>query len=290
MEQSGSAINAGDCEIMRRTVRRGPSPLAAHCMQRPFSCRRPNLIAILSDIHGNLEALEAVLRDINSRGIKDIVCIGDVVGYGVNPRECIKHAANFKLAVRGNHEDALLFIAMDFNPEAAVSVEWTRNALNDKNCDKSENHALWNFIGGLKEKFEEGEYIYLHGSPRIPTREYVRPSDIRDDDKMTEIFALIKHVCFCGHTHEPGVITDERRFISPQIVGSKYQIDQRKCIINVGSVGQPRDKDNRACYVTFDGKTVEFKRVSYNFEATMAKILAVKELPRQLATRLKSGR
>ncbi|MDQ7780229.1 MAG: metallophosphoesterase family protein, partial [Planctomycetota bacterium] len=165
--------------------------------------------AIVSDIHGNLEALEAVLIDIQTQQVDEILCLGDVLGYGPNPRECVEKAGIFKFALRGNHEAAVLFIAMDFNVDASQSIEWTRAQLNSKQCPKEKNHALWNFLGGLtdSQSSPDGNVMYVHGSPRMPTREYIRPVDGSDESKMLEIYAAMQHVCFNGHTHEPGVFT-----------------------------------------------------------------------------------
>ncbi len=248
------------------------------------------MFAIVSDIHANIEALEAVLRDIESQGVTEICCLGDIIGYGPNPRECIEHAIQWKFSIRGNHEDALLFLATDFNLEAAQAIEWTRSQLNSKQHEKSRNHDLWNFLGSLGERIDEDGIVYVHGSPRQPTREYVRPSDVHDKEKMGEIFDMIDHLCFVGHTHEPGIFTPEGKFLFPKSIGLKCKVDKGKFLVNVGSVGQSRDRDNRACYVTTDGEMLWFHRVEYDFQTTMRKIGAIKELPPHLALRLKDGR
>lgn len=248
------------------------------------------MFAIVSDIHANIEALTNVLRDIESKGITDIVCLGDVVGYGPNPRECIEKAMEWRFTIRGNHEDALLFLATDFNLEAAQAIEWTRNQINSKQFEKTRNHELWNFLGALGERVDENGIVFVHGSPRQPTREYVRPADAHDKEKMGEIFDMIDHLCFVGHTHEPGVFTQEGKFLFPKAIGYKHNVSKGKFLINVGSVGQSRDRDPRSCYVTCDGETVQFHRVEYDFQITMKKIGQIKELPTHLALRLKDGR
>jgi predicted phosphodiesterase len=246
--------------------------------------------AILSDIHANLEAFQAVLKNIEKRGVDEIVCLGDVVGYGPDPRECIKLAMDFGFCLRGNHEDALLFIAADFNIEAAQSIDWTRDQLNCRDYPRQENHALWNFLGDLTDKRVEGDVLYVHGSPRVPTREYVRPVDVHDPRKMAQIFEMIEHICFCGHTHEPGIFTEAGKFYFPRLLNNVYHVSSEKCLINVGSVGQPRDRDPRACYVVFDGQKVEYVRVSYDVKRTMVKIKRAQGLADVLAMRLAKGR
>lgn len=247
--------------------------------------------AIVSDIHGNLEALEAVLRDIESQGITETVCLGDIIGYGPDPRECVKRSMLLGFSLQGNHEEALLFQAIDFNIDARASIEWTREELNSRKFSMDENHNLWNFLGELLISRTEDDVMYVHGSPRIPTREYVLPQDIYNAAKMEEIFGQIGRVCFCGHTHQPGVFTDDFKFFFPQLVENALTLEDKKYLINVGSVGQPRDGDNRACYVVFDGdKKVTFRRVSYDIDTTIQKVLKTGKLSQRLAERLRRGK
>ncbi len=250
-------------------------------------------IALISDLHSNIEALEAVLQDINSQGIEDIFCLGDLIGYGPNPRDMLKHAFNWKWSLRGNHEDALLFLSLDFNPAAAQAIDWTRNQLNDANASKDENHRMWNYLGDLPDIIEDDGVTYLHASPRNRTKEYVHPHDVEDKEMMEEIFSMFKHVCFCGHTHEPGVFTENFKFYPPRAVANKMKLaDRRKYYVNIGSVGQPRDRDTRSCYVVFDpeAQVVEFRRVDYEFRKTMDKIFAITDIPRRFGERLEVGR
>ncbi|MEK7448831.1 MAG: metallophosphoesterase family protein [Planctomycetota bacterium] len=250
--------------------------------------------AIISDIHANLEAFEAVLKDIKRRQISDIICLGDVIGYGPNPRECLKLARDFKISLRGNHEEAVLFISIAFREDAALAVEWTRTMINSTDYDKTENHSFWDWLGDRPRLDELDDKLFVHGTPREPTREYLRAADLVNREKMTENFDLIRHVCFCGHTHEPGVFVEEpdgqKKHHSLKELKNVYRIDSRKCIINVGAVGQPRDGDNRACYVTVTDKTVTYHRIPYDYKLTMKKIMDTKILPGVLASRLELGR
>jgi diadenosine tetraphosphatase ApaH/serine/threonine PP2A family protein phosphatase len=248
--------------------------------------------AVISDLHSNIEALEAVLKDIASQGIEDVICLGDMIGYGPNPREVLKHAANWRFNLRGNHEDALLFLALDFNPDAARAIEWTRDQINDQSKEQGENHQMWNFLGDLPDHKQENGTLWLHASPRHYTKEYVRPGDVKDRPKMEEIFSLIEHLCFGGHTHEPGVFTEDMKFYPPRAFANKMKLtDNRKYFVNIGSVGQPRDRDTRSCYVTVDDAgVVEFRRVEYDYRATMQKIYATNFIPRRFGERLGQGR
>ncbi len=249
------------------------------------------MFAIISDIHANIEALEVVKADIDAKGITEILCLGDIIGYGPNPREAIKIARLARFSLLGNHEEAVLFHAEDFNAKARKAIDWTREQLNNS-TDKEENYSLWDYLGDLKKDVTEGDVLYVHGSPRQPTREYVLPNDIKDVEKMSEIFEGFEALCFCGHTHIPGVFSEGgQKFSYSRQLKNEYVLDRKeKVLINVGSVGQPRDADNRACYVTIDGELLRWHRLEYDFQATMAKIRNTPELADYLAERLRDGR
>ncbi len=249
-------------------------------------------IAIVSDIHGNVEALEVVLADIKRKMIGNIVCLGDIIGYGPNPRECLQALMDCKVVLMGNHEEAVLYYGEDFNPKAREAIDWTRDQLNRPDCPKEENYDLWNFLGVMEQIVETDEAMFVHASPRDPTKEYVTPDDTRKNkDKLRDIFTHFDRVCFIGHSHIPGVYTQELRYIDPKTIGSEYRLEEgRKVLINVGAVGQPRDGDPRASYVTFDGSKIKFHRLEYDFNKTMEKIRKIPRLPDYLADRLAQGR
>ncbi len=246
--------------------------------------------ALISDIHGNLEALEAVLSDIRGRGITEIYCLGDVVGYGPNPAECIDLVMGLDMCLLGNHDQAALFDPVGFNAAAERSIFWTRSVLERSSGARAERR--WDFLGELNRRHrdEETRTLYVHGSARNPLNEYVFPDDIYNQVKMEKIFALIEKNCFQGHTHIPGVFTDTLNFLEPEQIGFKYRLGAGKVMINVGSVGQPRNNDPRSSYVTVSGDTVEFHRVPYDVEKTIAKIYAIPELDNFLGDRLRDGR
>lgn len=244
--------------------------------------------AIVSDVHGNAEALKAVLEDIDKRGITEIFSLGDLVGYGPEPEKCIELARNFKISLCGNHEAAILFDSEGFSKRAKDAVEWTRGALEKMPAVKGDP---FEFIGSLARRHTEGELIYVHGSPREPVQEYIFPTDVKRVTKMKSIFSRIKTVCFVGHTHYAGVLTDSREFFQPPELCNIYVVDpQVKAIINVGSVGQPRDSNPKAGYVTFDGDTVVFHRVDYDVQKTTDMIINAQGLDDSLGTRLLSGK
>lgn len=245
--------------------------------------------AILSDIHANLEALDAVQADIAGQSVEAIYCLGDVVGYGPDPVECLRRSMDWAVVVLGNHDQAVLFDPAGFSPNAERAVLWTRRTFEQLRWD-----AGFEFLAARPRTFPDGDTLYVHGSPRQPTNEYVFPEDVYNTRKMENIAGLFGKQCFCGHTHVPGVFvaTDSGSwtFYSPEEIDGTWRFDGRKTLVNVGSVGQPRDNNWRACYVLLDGPTLTFRRVEYNVEATVRKIHANPDLADFLGDRLRDGR
>ena len=248
--------------------------------------------AIISDVHSNLEAFQAALDDIKRRGVSDIICLGDLVGYGPDPCPCIDMAAEFRLCLLGNHEEAVLFEAQTqgFNPRATGAVKWTAKQFDMLGDDREANARRWDFMGAMPRTYSGNGTLLVHGSPSDPTREYIYTTDVRNPNKMERIFSQIEHLCFVGHTHVPGIWTEDMTYRSPEELDYVYRITSNKTVINVGSVGQPRDNDPRACYILFDGTVVRFIKVKYDVETTVRKIYAIKELDRSLGDRLREGR
>ena len=245
--------------------------------------------AIISDLHSNMAALSVVLEDIRSKGITEIVCLGDVVGYGPEPEECLDLAQSWKQTLLGNHEEAILTDAANFNIRARDAINWTRKKL-DLDSEDPAKMARWTFLEKLVPMQQVGDVLYVHGSPRAPTTEYIVPRDGQDKRKMTDIFNRFDRICFVGHSHIPGVYTADG-FLSPKDLCDIYMCEPgKKALVNVGSVGQPRDGDVRASYVTFDGESVVFRRIPYDIERTANKIYAIPELDRFLGDRLKEGK
>lgn len=243
--------------------------------------------AILSDIHGNLEALECVLADIQKLGIDRIFCLGDIIGYGPNPRECIDRCREFDVCLLGNHDNGALFDPDGFSRGAEQAIFWTRGEL--ENSDVAGCTDRWDFLAQLPRTYRDGDLMFVHGSARNPLEEYVFPEDIYNQRKIDRIFGFIQKYCFQGHTHVPGVFTENCRFYSPTDISNQYQLGDQKLMINVGSVGQPRDNDPRSCYVVLSGNEIEYRRVEYPFEKTKEKILNIEELDNFLGERLVIG-
>jgi diadenosine tetraphosphatase ApaH/serine/threonine PP2A family protein phosphatase len=253
------------------------------------------MIAIVSDIHSNLEALRAVLADIERQSADAIYCLGDVVGYGPNPRECLDLAQSFRVTVLGNHDQGALFDPLGFCGAAERAIFWTREQLETSPEPEEVRQRRWEFLASCPFRYREDDVLFVHGSARNPLNEYVFPEDVYHHRKIERLFALVERCCFQGHTHVPGVFGEEDgeqrfQFHSPAQIGHTYRLDGRKVLCNVGSVGQPRDGDPRSCYVLFDGETIRWRRVEYDIEATRSKIHSIPELDPELGDRLRGGR
>ena len=246
--------------------------------------------AVISDVHSNFESLEAVLADIDAQGITEIYCLGDIVGYGPNPCECIDLVMKCDVCLLGNHDQGALFDPEGFNTGAERAIFWTREQLENPKNGSNVNARRWDFLGELPRNRREEDRLFVHGSARNPLNEYVFPEDIYNQRKMEKIFALIERKCFQGHTHVPGVFTEGLRFHSPEEIDHEYRFGDEKIMVNVGSVGQPRDGDSRSCYVVLEDEVLRFRRVGYDIDKTIQKIYDIPELDNFLGDRLREGR
>ena len=237
--------------------------------------------AIIADIHANLEAFQVVLEDTKKQGCTHYVCLGDVVGYNANPRECLEIVRQMGMpCVKGNHDEyCSTEDALDgFNPAAAEAVNWTRAQL-------SEDGKQW--LRDLKYVRMVQTFTIVHATLDGPQRwGYVF-------DKLAAAASFPyqnTQVCFFGHTHVP--VAFMRDSVVRGGTYSKFKMEPRKkYFVNVGAVGQPRDSNPKAAYVVFDPRegTIELRRLDYDIPAAQKKILAV-GLPPRLAERLAYGR
>jgi len=240
--------------------------------------------AIISDIHGNLEALSAVLKDIRRRRADRIFCLGDIVGYYPNPRQCIELiGAHASRCVAGNHDYAAIekTDTSCFTYFAFSAMEWTKQNLTEADKD---------FLRALPLTHEEEDMFLVHSSPCDPERfSYVFPDN---EYSVIEAFShLTRHVNFIGHTHWPSIMYQEGDRV---ILHSEATVGvEEDCLylVNVGSVGQPRDFDSKSCYAMYDTdkKVISLHRVSYNYRITQKKIRE-NGLHAFLAERLEKGR
>ena len=246
--------------------------------------------AVISDIHGNLEALSAVLDDIQQQGVSEVFCLGDIIGYGPNPRQCLDQVLKFAVCILGNHDQAALFDPDGFNPVAFQAILWTREQLEGNQANAGDGTRRWDFLGELPRSYRDGNSLFVHGSPRDPTNEYVFPEHVYNQRMMENLFSRFERFSFQGHTHIPGVFTAGLDFLSPKECDYEYRLTDDKAMINVGSVGQPRDSDPRACYVVLTDELVTFRRVEYPLDITAEKIYAIPDLNNMLGDRLREGR
>lgn len=239
--------------------------------------------AIISDIHSNLEALQAVVKDIKKRRIKRIFCVGDIVGYGANPNECVDICfKEAKIIVAGNHDWAVLgkTDVSAFNPIAAEAVRWTQEQVSKASVKKLEK---------LKISASIGDLLLVHASPKNPEN-WGYLFSIEQFKSHFRFFSV--NLCFIGHSHIPQAVFQDANSYTDIIRDNPFPIiAKRKYIVNVGSVGQPRDLDPRASYVIYDGNknTIEIIRLEYNIPLAQQKILDA-GLPDTLADRLLTGR
>jgi diadenosine tetraphosphatase ApaH/serine/threonine PP2A family protein phosphatase len=237
--------------------------------------------AILSDIHGNLEALEAVLAHAAPRA-DDVLVLGDVVGYGADPVACIERVAErAHTVVAGNHEHGVAgLLALDwFNDRARVAAEWTRRRLDH-------DHLAWLATRPLIAELDDATLV--HASPAHPAEwDYL----VSAEDGYEAFAAFATRVCFVGHSHRAGAwsVGSSGRVHEPGARAIDFERG-RRYLINVGSVGQPRDGDPRAAYAVWDvaGRRVTIERVPYDLVTAQRKILRA-GLPRFLAERLPIG-
>ena len=245
--------------------------------------------ALISDLHSNLEAMEAVLQRIDQLGVREIACLGDIVGYGADPLRVTQLVMQrCKWTLQGNHDWGLFNELDDFNPLAREALFFTRASLKPAFL-RPARKAAWEFLRNLPDRMQDHGFAFFHGSPRDPVMEYVLKSDgFLEPDKMQQLFALLDRPCFVGHTHWPGVHGPDYRFTQATDEQREFKLTG-PCIVNVGSVGQPRDGDPRASFAVVNDDRVEIHRVPYDFRRTQAKILAAGLHP-ALAERLARGK
>lgn len=247
--------------------------------------------AIISDLHSNTEALTKVFEDIESQDVDDVICLGDIVGYGPEPRPVLEMTMKkVRVSLMGNHDEAVLKGAQNFNAWAREAIDWTREEIQIKDGKETDR---WEYLKRMPLRFQTNGLYFVHGSPRQPTIEYILREDIYNGayDKFDEIFASFEKCLFVGHSHTPCIINEDLEYVTPGEIEHNftYTRDKRKVIVNVGSVGQPRDNDPRSCYVIIDNNTIRFRRVEYDVDSVVAKIKAVERLSDNLGLRLKKG-
>lgn len=245
------------------------------------------LLAILSDIHANREAFEAVLATAASAGAERFVLLGDIVGYGADPEWCAERAmalsATGAIVLRGNHDDAIGNPSASMNPTAMLALEWTRRQLGGKTRA---------FLAALPFKASEGDCLFVHADASAPGNwNYVLDAS----DAGQHLAACETHVSFCGHVHKPALYCTapggKVTHFCPVAATPVPLLPQRRWLAVMGAVGQPRDGNPAAAFALYDTESAElrFLRVGYDIETAAQKIRAA-GLPASLADRLFRGR
>jgi diadenosine tetraphosphatase ApaH/serine/threonine PP2A family protein phosphatase len=239
-------------------------------------------VAVISDVHANYQALEAVLKEIDAARVDAVWCLGDTVGYGPRPNECcdvVRDRAAHCLV--GNHDLVVLgeLTVSEFNDEAAAAAIWTAEVLTP------ESRA---FLASLKPSGEVDGVDLFHASARDPVWEYV----LTEEAARATLELSSAPLVLVGHSHVALAITATNGRVGggPARGGSKVTLDGRRLLLNPGSVGQPRDGDPRAAWLLLDleERFAEFRRVPYSIERTQAE-MRERGLPKALAARLERG-
>ena len=234
--------------------------------------------AIISDIHANATALDSVMSDANAQEVTNFVCLGDIVGYGPDPSECVSRMQELNcITIKGNHDEYVddSYDLSSFNEEATEALLWTRSQLST---------AQKEWLASLPYTRRLGRNSLVHASLDQPDKWHYLTNRLDASLLLKNQKSLIT---FCGHTHRP-MIFEYAQESARKVESTTIEINaSSKYIINVGSVGQPRDGDQRSCYVIFDriARTVEFRRVAYDIYITQNRIRN-SSLPNSLAQRL----
>lgn len=231
----------------------------------------PMLYGICSDIHSNATAFKAVLASMESYGVERRICLGDLVGYGPDVNECVKLASeNMDACIVGNHDSVAMGweSCAGFNPYARKAIEWTQNQLSMESKE---------YMGKLPYIFEEDEICFVHASPLSPA-DWVYITDLEDALDAFDHFS--GKYCFVGHTHSPVIVAMcEGETAIPKVVEDlHYTLEPgERLLVNVGSVGQPRDRDPKASWCLFDTETetVRIIRVKYDIAETQNRMRAL---------------
>ena len=243
-------------------------------------------IAFISDIHGNLEALNAVLDKIYAEGADTIICLGDIVGYGPNPKECLEIIREREIqCIKGNHDDYVsqmfeLDIMARLRDDVKKSIEWTQAQLDFDDLG---------WLAKLPQSMAADDFNIVHGANTPDPYRYCR-----DEASIQLNFQYQEpQLSFCGHSHSPliGVLRPDAEMPIVDYIRRQTIDPNTKVLVNIGSVGQPRDSDNRACFVFFEyeDRTISLTRVPYDVQTTQEKIIEA-GLPEKFSLRLERGK
>ena len=237
--------------------------------------------AVISDVHANIEALRAVLNEIRNKKITDILFLGDAVGYGPDPDECVEVlTSECKVLIAGNHDRAAIGLTdiEFFTPYARAAIEWTKEMITEKTISILKDLPV-------SKEIEDNKILLVHSTPKEP-EEWHYLLSLWDAEINFHYFE--NKICLLGHSHRPSII---ERLPSGEMIAYRDEAmigDAERYMINAGSVGQPRDGDPMACYVVIDDESVKLYRVEYDIKKTQDKMRRA-GLPIQLIERLARG-
>ncbi|MCE9582899.1 MAG: metallophosphoesterase family protein [Planctomycetes bacterium] len=257
--------------------------------------------AVLSCIHGNLEALEAVLEDAAKQAVERTVCLGDMVGFGADPAACVERViSSCEWCLEGDFEERLLMARgnklKNFNPAARNHMRWNAKQLAPGVFPGARRTGMlntWAWLASLTPRRVEESALFVHGTPDDPLHEWLNISEATGigPKGLQKQLKHVDGVCMHGHTHQPCVIMESGECMWPPSADWEYVLEPgKKVLINVGSVGQPRDEDPRACYAIIEDGSVRIRRVEYDIQRAAGKIRAEKSLDPRFAERLFIGR
>jgi diadenosine tetraphosphatase ApaH/serine/threonine PP2A family protein phosphatase len=248
-------------------------------------------IAIFSDIHSNIEALSVFREDVKQQGVDKMICLGDVIGYGANPNECCEIVRDLaEVTLLGNHDTATLgLMSTEYYYESAqLAIDWTRSELKRENLE-------WLASCPYSTVVPEADAGFFHGAPFLPSNfYYVITNQHAQTLGSQDFFEKLRNVTFIGHAHMTRMFefsADKAVEFHGDHLPNGGEANGSKFVINVGSVGQPRDRDPRGCYVVFDSekRSVEFRRFEYDIKTAANKIMAT-PLDPEFGKRLYEGR
>ena len=255
--------------------------------------------ALIACIHGNLVALEAVLKDIALESVDEIVCLGDMVGFGPDVIECVDLVRErCAWSLRGDHDLRLSNDPENANRALLKSLARERRLLLPLPSSTAELRERWAWLVNLSPRKSEHNALFVHGSPRDPQFEFLLAEDfllvgVTASIKAEMAFVFDEPVCFCAHTGHPGIVSSGAVWKKPSDLENSRALikSAEKTIVNVGAVGQPRDGDPRSCYVVWDDveHTITFHRVPYDLVATKKRFDRAPELGAHFFDRLERG-
>jgi diadenosine tetraphosphatase ApaH/serine/threonine PP2A family protein phosphatase len=241
------------------------------------------IYGFFSDIHSNLPALEAVLLSMQQNGVEKHICLGDIVGYGPHPEECVAKIRKVSACtILGNHDNVMIGRELPeyFNSNALKTIEWTKAHISEDSI---------NFLKTLPYMAEENNMLFVHASPKSPA-DWFYVTGL--DDAVDAFDFFTQELCFIGHTHCPIIVVRESNGSYRVVDDSTCKLNKgERALINVGSVGQPRDRDPRASWCLYNSSTkeIELMRVNYDVES-IQKVMQAKDFPPFLIHRLAEGR